>query len=82
MFIDGYRFLSRSLGSLVKKLVNDDFDILKKEFPDKWEYLNEKLAYPYEYFNSIDEYQKSVGNLKKFFSSSVNWKILIQMIMK
>ena len=24
-----------------------------------------KLAYPYEYFNSIDDYQKPVDNLKK-----------------
>ena len=43
---------------------------MKKEFPDKWQYLNKKLAYPYEYFNSIDDYQKPVDNLKKedFFS--------------
>ena len=48
----------------------DDFKILKKEFPDKWRYLNKKLAYPYEYFNSIDDYKKPVHNLKKedFFS--------------
>ena len=32
--------------------------------------FNQKLAYPYEYFNSIDDYQKPVDNLKKehFFS--------------
>ena len=69
-FIDSYRFLSSSLGSLVKTLDNDDFKTLKEEFPDKWEYLIEKLAYPYEFFNSIDGYQKPVNNLKKenFFS--------------
>ena len=47
-FIDIYRFLSSSSDSLVKKLDNDDFIILKKEFPDKWQYLSKKLAYPYE----------------------------------
>ena len=33
-----------------------------------------KLAYPYEYFNSIDDYQKPVDNLKKehFFSKLKN----------
>ena len=73
-FIDGYRFLSSGLDSLVKNLDEDDFKILKKEFPDKWLYLNKKLAYPYEYFNSIDDYKKPVHSLKKedFFSKLKN----------
>ena len=73
-FIDSYRFLSESLDNLVKNLDEDDFKILKKEFPDKWQYLNKKLAYPYEYFNSIDDYKKPVDNLKKedFFSKLKN----------
>ena len=37
-FIDSYRFLSSGLDSLVKNLDEDDFKILKKEFPDKWQY--------------------------------------------
>ena len=73
-FIDSYRFLSESLDKLVKNLDDDDFKILKKNFPDKWQYLNKKLAYPYEYFNKIDDYKKSVDNLKKedFFSKLKN----------
>ena len=73
-FIDSYRFLSSGLDSLVKNLDEDDFKILKKEFPDKWQYLNKKLAYPYEYFNSIEDCQKPVNNLKKedFFSKLKN----------
>ena len=73
-FIDSYRFLSSGLDSLVKNLDEDDFKILKKEFPDKWQYLNKKLAYPYEYFNSIDDYKKPVHNLenKDFFSKLKN----------
>ena len=52
----------------------NDLKILKKGFPDKWKYLTKKLAYPYEYFNSIDDYQKPVDNLKKehFFSKLKN----------
>ena len=48
--------------------------ILKTEFPDKWNYLTKKLAYPYEYFNIIDDYQKSINKLKKknFFSKLKN----------
>ena len=53
-FIDSYRFLSSSLDKLVQNLDEDDSKILKKEFPDKWHYSNEKLAYPYENFNKID----------------------------
>ena len=73
-FIDSYRFLSDSLDKLVKNLDEDDFEILKKEFPDKWQFLNKKLAYPYEYFNSIDDYKKPVDILKKenFFSKLKN----------
>ena len=37
----------------------------KTEFPDKWIYLSKKLAYPFDYFRSIDDYQKPVNNLKK-----------------
>ena len=48
--------------------------LLKTEFADKWKYLAKKLAYPYEYFNSIDGYRKSVDNSKKeyFFSELKN----------
>ena len=69
-FIDSYRFLTESLDKTVKNLDQDDFKILKKEFPDKWQFLNKKLAYPYQYFNSFDDYKKPVVNLKKedFFS--------------
>ena len=52
----------------------NDLKILKTEFPDKWKYLTKKLADPYEYFNSIQDYQKTVENLKKedFFSKLKN----------
>ena len=47
---------------------------IKTEFSDEWKYLTEKIAYPYEYFNSIDDFQKTVENLKKedFFSKLKN----------
>ena len=46
-----------------------DLKILKTEFPDKWKYLTKKLVYIFEFFNSIEYYQKSVDNLenKDFF---------------
>ena len=60
--------------ALLNYMGENDLKILKTGFPDKWKYLTEKLAYPYEYFNSIDDYKKPVDNLKKedFFSKLKN----------
>ena len=63
--IDSYRFLSSSLDKLVKNLGEDDFVIFRNEFPDKPQYLNKKLAYPYQYFSTFDDYQKPVNKLKR-----------------
>ena len=62
------------MDKLVKNLDEDDFKFLKREFPDKWQYINKKLAYPYHNFNCIDDFKKSVDNLKKedFFSKLKN----------
>ena len=38
-FIDSNRFLSSSSDEIVKTLDFDDFQILRKKFPDKWIYL-------------------------------------------
>ena len=47
---------------------------MKTGIPYKRKYLNKKLAYPYEYFNSIEDYQKPVDNIKQehFFSKLKN----------
>ena len=56
--------------ALLNYMGKNDLKILKTGFPDKWKYLTDNLAYPYEYFNCTDDYQKPVDNLKKdyFFS--------------
>ena len=60
--------------ALLDYIGENDLKILKTGFPDKWKFLTKKLAYPYEYFNSIDDYQKPVNNLTKenFFSKLKN----------
>ena len=60
--------------ALLDYMGENDLKILKTGFPDKWKFLTKKLAYPYEYFNSIDDYQKPVNNLKEkdFFSKLKN----------
>ena len=60
--------------ALLNYMSQNDLRILKTGFPDKWKFLTKKLAYPHEYFNCIDDYQKPVNNLKKehFFSKLKN----------
>ena len=47
---------------------------MKTEFPHKWKCLTKKIAYPFEYFYSVDAYQKPIDNWKKedFFSKLKN----------
>ena len=60
--------------TLLDYMGENDLKVLETGFPDKWKFLTKELAYPYEYFNSIDDYQKSVDNLEKehFFSKLKN----------
>ena len=60
--------------ALLNYMGENDFKKLKRKFPDNWKNLTKKLAYPYDYFNGIDDYQKPVDNLKKedFFSKLKN----------
>ena len=60
--------------ALLDNMGENDLKILKTEFRDKWKFLTKKLAYPYEYFNSIDDYKKPINNLEKkdFFSELKN----------
>ena len=60
--------------ALLDYMGENDLKILKTGFPDKWKYLTKKLAYPYEFFNCIEDYQKPVNDLKKedFFSKVKN----------
>ena len=51
--------------ALLNYMGENDLEILKIGFPDTWKCLSKKLAYPYEYFNNIDDYRKPVNNLKK-----------------
>ena len=60
--------------SLLNYMGENDHKNLKTGFPDKWKFFTKKLAYPYEDFNSIDDYKKPVNILEKkdFFSKLKN----------
>ena len=55
--------MQSSLDGLVKTV--DELTILKKEFPSNPDLLNKKLAYPYQCFKSLDEYDLPITNLVK-----------------
>ena len=57
--------------ALLHHMREHDLKTLKTEFPDKWKYLTKKIAYPYDFFNCTEDYQKPVDNIKKK-TSSVN----------
>ena len=59
---------------LLNYMGENDLKILKTAYTDNWKYLTKKLAYPYEFFNSIEDYQKPVEKLQKedFFSKLKN----------
>ena len=60
--------------ALLDYMGENDLKILKTGFPNKWKYLSKKLAYPYEYFNGIENYQKPADDSKEedFFSKLKN----------
>ena len=60
--------IEKSEDALLNYMGENDLKILKTRFPYKWNYSTKKLAYPYELFNSIKDYKKSVDNLKKKIS--------------
>ena len=72
------KYYPEEIESLEEAFLNyigeNDLKILKRGFPDKWKYLTKKLAYPYEYFNSLKGFKKPYDNLKKedFFSKLKN----------
>ena len=51
--------------ALLNYMGENDLNVFKKQFADNWKFSTKKLAYPYEYFNGIDVYQKPVKNLKR-----------------
>ena len=60
--------------ALLNYMGRNDLKSLKTEFPEKWKFLTKELAYPYEYFKGINDYQKPVNDLEKedFFSKLIN----------
>ena len=70
-------FLNSSLDILVKDLSYEDFMYLVKEFGSRnLEWLKQKGAYPYDYMNSFERFNKEKLPARKcFYSSTKKGKI-------
>jgi hypothetical protein len=73
-FIDSFKFLSSSLDKLSKNLRKDQFFDLSKYFPkENLDLVTKKLAYPYEYMDSLEKYlETQLPTIEKFYSSLNN----------
>ena len=67
--LDISNFIKGSLSELSKNLLDKDKIITKKCFPDNFELLKEKTAFPYEWLTKENIYGKSLPSIDKFYSS-------------
>ena len=76
-FLDSMRCQQDSLEKLTESLKDDDYIHLKKHFPNHWMLLKNKLAYPYEFYKTLEIYEKPIDELTKsgkeaYFSKTKN----------
>ena len=64
-FLDSMTFQQDSLEKLAESLNDQDYIRLKQQFPNQWMILKKKLAYPYEYYKSLEDYEKPIHELLK-----------------
>ena len=74
VFIGSMQFISSSLDSLVKNLVDEDFKYLSEGFKGEClKLVKQKGVYPYEYVNSFKKFKDTgLPSKDKFFSSLKN----------
>ena len=70
-------FQQASLEKLTKSLNDQDYIHLGRHFPNQWMLLKKKLAYPYEFYKTLEDSEKPKEELLKsgeeaFFSKTRN----------
>ena len=76
-FLDSMRFQQDSLEKMTESLKDDDYIHLKKHFPNHWMLFKKKLAYPYEFYETLKDYEKPIEELinagkEAYFSKTKN----------
>ena len=67
--LDICSFIKGSLSELSKNLLDKDKIITKRHFPDNFELLKCKTAFPYEWLTKENIYDKELPPIDKFYSS-------------
>ena len=62
-------FIKGSLSDLSKFLLDKDKPITRKQFPDNFELLKYKTAFPYEWLTKENIFDKELPSIDKFYSS-------------
>ena len=68
LFLDSFKFLSSSLQSLGQSLPDSEKHLIKKEYPNNYQYLLGKLCFPYEYVDSFDKLREEIPSIENFYS--------------
>ena len=76
-FLGSMRFQTDSLEKLTESLKDVDYHHLKKNFPYHWKLLKNKLAYPYKFYKTLEDYERPIEDLLKagnedYFSKTQN----------
>ena len=63
-FLDSMQFLNGKLDDHAENLSDDAFVYLKQHFGQHWRLFKEKISYSYEYFKTIEDYEKPIEELQ------------------
>ena len=67
--LDICNFIKGSLLSLSDKLLDENKIITKRHFPDNFDLLKTKIAFPYEFLTKDNLFDKNLPSIDKFYSS-------------
>ena len=70
VFIESMQFINSSFDELVRNLSDENFKYLVEQFGSKnLKLLKQKGAYPYEYMNSFERFNREKLPARKYFYS-------------
>ena len=74
--LDSLKFLLESLDGCASSFKDEDYVILKEQFQENYHLFTKKLAYPYDYFETIEDYEKDINfSTEKDYYSKLNNKM-------
>ena len=72
-FLDSLKFLGEKLDNCTNSLKDGNFIFLKEQFRENYHLFTKKIAYPYDYFETLEGYEKNINLLtEKDYYSKLN----------